>query len=335
MTINEKLIPIQKAFYEAIGNFVLTLAEYLGYPENPGIRTSHQFTTSMDSRSQFLANLPIHKTVWPPMQKPETLFEVIFGPAPKLDKIPRYFYESKDEGFYNFYIENYKNSYFLPDWFSEFLQTKLNICLDITVLETTREVLFLGFMIYAQIVILRIALSWFISINPYQFPWCYIAAAVDWTEDVLQGIIPAVLGINITGTVFLGILGIIADSLNHLVFTMPFLPSEGQETILLSNNQTKDILVFHYLPYLWFRDSIPNEIREFWYNERPDILKYFLTEYKDFDINFLPNSFLKESLQKIFPNGLNSLLLLKQEFLLNTVISETEIYSKVIDLIHM
>jgi hypothetical protein len=27
-----------------------------------------------------------------------------------------------EEGFYNFYIENYKNIYFLPDWFSEFLQ---------------------------------------------------------------------------------------------------------------------------------------------------------------------------------------------------------------------
>jgi hypothetical protein len=29
-----------------------------------------------------------------------------------------------------------------------------------------------------------------------------------------------------------GILGVVADSLNHLVFTMPFLPSEGEETKL-------------------------------------------------------------------------------------------------------
>jgi hypothetical protein len=73
-------------------------------------------------------------------------------------------------------------------------------------LETVREVLFVGLMVYSQIVI-RIALSWYIYINPYTFPWCYLAAAVDWTEDVLQGIVPAILGVNITGSVFLGILG--------------------------------------------------------------------------------------------------------------------------------
>jgi hypothetical protein len=64
---------------------------------------------------------------------------------------------------------------------------KLHVCLDITVLETVREVLFVGLMVYSQIVILRIALSWYIYINPYTFPWCYLAA--DWTEDVLQGIV--------------------------------------------------------------------------------------------------------------------------------------------------
>jgi hypothetical protein len=29
---------------------------------------------------------------------------------------------------------------------------------------------------------------------------------------------------------------------------MPFLPSEGEETKLLINQQMKDVLVFHYLP---------------------------------------------------------------------------------------
>jgi uncharacterized protein YggT (Ycf19 family) len=216
-----------------------------------------------------------------------------------VEAVPRYIYERKEEGFYNFYIENYKNIYFLPDWFSEFIQVRLHICLDITILETMREVLFVGLMVYSQIVILRIALSWFIYINPYTVPWCYIAAAVDWTEDVLQGIVPAILGVNITGSVFLGILGVLADSLNHLVFTMPFLPSEGEETRLLINQQMKDVLVFHYLPILWYRYPIPNEIREFWYNERPDILDYMQKAYQDFDIQFLPDRVVQEFNQKI------------------------------------
>ena len=143
-------------------------------------------------------------------------------------------------------------------------------------------------------VVLRIAISWLIYINPYTFPWCYLAAAVDWTEDVLQGIVPAILGVNITGSVFLGVLGVVADSLNHLVFTMPFLPSEAEETKLLINQEMKDVLVFHYLPILWYRHPIPNDIREFWYYQRPDILEYMQTAYKDLDIQFLPDSIIKE-----------------------------------------
>jgi uncharacterized protein YggT (Ycf19 family) len=161
-------------------------------------------------------------------------------------------------------------------------------------------------MVYSQIVILRIALSWFIYINPYTFPWCYIAAAVDWTEDVLQGIVPAILGVNITGSVFLGILGILADSLNHLVFTMPFLPSEGEETKLLINQQMKDVLVFHYLPILWYRYPVPNDIREYWYKERPDILEYLQKAYKDFDIQFLPDRIVKELNQQLLTTNVSS-----------------------------
>jgi uncharacterized protein YggT (Ycf19 family) len=298
MSLDEKFIPIRNAFYEIVGTFFKTTARLFGYPNNPGMLTI-DLSGDLDSRSKFLDSLPRHKTFWPPVQRPETWFDTIFGPAPKVEAVPRYIYERKEEGFYNFYIENYKNIYFLPDWLSEFIQVRLNICLDITILETVREVLFVGLMVYSQIVILRIALSWFIYINPYTVPWCYIAAAVDWTEDVLQGIVPAILGVNITGSVFLGILGVLADSLNHLVFTMPFLPSEGEETKLLINQKMKDVLVFHYLPILWYRYPIPNEIREFWYNERPDILNYMQKAYKDFDIQFLPDRIIKELNQKI------------------------------------
>jgi hypothetical protein len=151
-------------------------------------------------------------------------------------------------------------------------------------------------MIYSQMVVLRIAISWLIYINPYTFPWCYLAAAVDWTEDVLQGIVPAILGVNITGSVFLGVLGVIADSLNHLVFTMPFLPSEAEETKLLINQEMKDVLVFHYLPVTWYRHPIPNDLREFWYYQRPDILEYLQKAYKDLDIQFLPDKIIEANM---------------------------------------
>lgn len=294
MSLDQKFIPIRTAIYDTVGTVFEKIAGFFGYPDNPGMPTIYDMPNDMYARSQFFDTLPKHQTYWPPIQRPETWFEMIFGPAPKIDAVPRYIYESQDEGFYNFYIENYKNIYFLPDWLSEFIQIRLNICLDISLLETIREVLFIGLMIYSQMVVLRIAVSWLIYINPYTFPWSYLAAAVDWTEDVLQGIVPSILGVNITGSVFLGILGVVADSLNHLVFTMPFLPSEGEETKLLINDEMKDVLVFHYLPILWYRHPIPNNVREFWFYQKPEILEYMQKAYKDLDIQLLPNVISQE-----------------------------------------
>jgi uncharacterized protein YggT (Ycf19 family) len=294
MSLDDKFIPIQTGVSQMIDSFFKTIARFFGYPGNPGMPGSYDFSTEASARSKFLENLPSHQTFWPPIQRPETWFETIFGPSPKIDAVPRYVYENREEGFYNFFIQNYKNMYFLPDWLSEFLQVRLHVCLDLTLLETLREVFFIGLVIYSQIVILRITLSWFISINPYTVPWCYLVAAVDWTEEVLQGLVPSILGINVTGSIFLGILGVLADSLNHLVFTMPFLPSEAEESKLILQQEMKDVLVFHYLPILWYRYPIPNEIREFWYNDRPEILDYMQEAYKDLDIQFLPDSVIQE-----------------------------------------
>jgi hypothetical protein len=294
MSLDEKFFPIKIGFYKMVNSFFETIAQFFGYPENPGMPTVYEMPNKVYARSQFFNSLPKHTTYWPPLQFPETWFEMVFGPAPKVDAVPRYIYESKEEGFYNFYIENYRNIFFLPDWASEFIQVRLNICLDISLLETIREVLFVGLVIYTQMVILRIAIAWLIYINPYTFPWCYLVAAVDWTEDVLQGIVPSIFGVNATATLFLGGLGVVADSLNHLVFTMPFLPSEAEETKLLINREMKDVLVFHYLPVLWYKHPIPNNIREFWYYERPDILQYMQTAYKDLDIQLLPNSIIEQ-----------------------------------------
>ena len=56
----------------------------------------------------------------------------------------------------------------------------------------------------------------------------------------------------------------------------------------------KDVLVFHYLPISWYRHPIPNDIREFWYTERPDILDYMQKAYKDLDIQFLPDKIIQQ-----------------------------------------
>ena len=211
MSIDEKFSPIRNAFYENVDTLFKKIASFFGYPENLGMPIIADLPDDLYARAKFMDGLARHKTFWPPIQRPENWFEMFFGPSPKIDPVPKYIYQNNNEGFYNFYIENYKNIYFLPDWLSEFLQVRFHLCLDITVLETLREVLFVALVVYSQVVVFRIALAWLIYINPYTFPWCYLVAAVDWTEDVLQGITPAILGVNLTGSLFLGIIGVLAD----------------------------------------------------------------------------------------------------------------------------
>jgi hypothetical protein len=50
------------------------------------------------TRSKFLDNLRRHRTL-ASIQRPETWFEMIFGPSPKAETVPRYIYENKEEGF--------------------------------------------------------------------------------------------------------------------------------------------------------------------------------------------------------------------------------------------
>ena len=332
MSLDQKFLSIRTVWYQIVERFFQKTAQLLGYPQNPGMPTVLNLHDELYNRAEFLDKLPVHASNWGRQPQPTTWFEMIFGASPKVNSVLQIPFESEKDGFVSFYIQNYKNIYFLPDWFSEFLQVRLNLCSDITLLETIREVLFVGLVIYSQIVILRITLSWFIYINPYTFPWCYVAAAVDWTEDVLQGLVPSVLGVNITGTVFLGILGVMADSLNHLVFTMPYLPSEGIETkVQLNQYQGEtDVIMFRGFPNLWQRYPIPNEIREFWYHQRRDILDYYMQEsFRTQGIQVLPDSLIQQLNQENLNANLTRIsdALINKNHYLNDSLS-TQVLSK-------
>jgi hypothetical protein len=84
----------------------------------------------------------------------------------------------------------------------------------------------------------------------------------------------------------------------------------------------KDVLVFHYLPVLWYRYTIPNDIREFWYKERSDILNYMQKAYKDLDIQFLPENIIQQLNQQKLTAGLTSISLMSDSPTNNYVSSE-------------
>ena len=211
-----------------------------------------------------------------------------------MSKIDRIFYEHKSDGFYNFYVPNYKNIFFLPDWLSQWLQIQFNISIDTTPLEIIQQSLFLGLVGFFFLVDFRMKMYWFLTINPYTRPWIYIISLTDWIQDVMTGLSPVMLGLDLTPSIVLGLTGKLADSLNHLVFTMPFLPSEGQPGKMIIDDQVKDVILFRYLPSLWYTHPIPNNLREFWYTERLDIYNFMKKNYAHLEIEFLPDRILKD-----------------------------------------
>jgi hypothetical protein len=281
MTIRERLLELREEFFNFVAFSFQKLATIFGFPDNPGMLLTPLKRYYWNPKS-LAENLPIRTVRFPPDTHPQNYIEILIGDSPKPSPIPRIFYESNTDGFYSFYMENYKNIIFLPNWLSEFLQVQCNFCLDISFLEVCREVVFAILVTYYYMISFRIFIAWLISINPYTFPIAYFIAFVDWIEEYAIGLMPVVGGIGLATPLLLTLIGKAADSLNHLVFTMPFLPSEGVPGKAIVNGDVKDVLIFKYLPILW-------------YNERKDILNYMQEAYKNVDIQFLPDRVINES----------------------------------------
>lgn len=306
MTFRTKIYFTRQIFFEKIELFIQLLAKNFGFPENPGMQIIPN-AEYFWNKPRFSDDFPIHPPGFPVQQQPSNLFETIFGDMPKINAIPRIFYESESDGFYSFYIPNYKNIIFIPNILSEYLQVKCHFCLDLTSLEVAREVLFVVFLAYLHIIGIRFYMTWMISINPYTWPWVGITALVDWTEDLLMGVVPPIFGLNPGGILLSITIGKIVDSISQIVFTMPFLPSEGEPIKVLLGGEITPVLRFRYLPVLWYKYPIPNEVREFWYTQRPDIFIYMQKAYQNLPIEFTPDQLINKELisLKSFHNFIN------------------------------
>ena len=294
MTLANKILDFKVVFVSGLESLTEQIAtKIFNYPQNLGMPLTPEYDAKQQSMVDYLSQLPIHQTNFPPPAAPATLSQVFFGNFPDMSRIDRTFYEHKSDGFYNFYVPNYKNIFFLPDWLSQWLQINLNISVDTTPLEIIQQSVFLGLIGFFFLVEFRMKLYWFLTINPYTRPWIYLISLTDWIQDFMTGLSPVMLGVDLTAPIILGLTGKLADSLNHLVFTMPFLPSEGQPGKMMIDNEVQDVILFRYLPSLWYTHSIPNSLREFWYTDRIDILNFMKMNYAHLEIEFLPDRILK------------------------------------------
>jgi len=302
MDLTELFIFFRDNIINLIKNTNLTIAKSLGYPETPGMLARSKdaeflFKETLIRRSYNpRAFLPVRRIQFPPLDKPEDFRQVITGCIPKVDAVQRVYYESATDGFYCFYIQHYQNLHTLPSKLSLFIQIHLGYCIDITDLEIFRQVLFFGMATYYEIIALRVLLGWFLNINPYTFPLSYFIALVDWVEDAMVGFVPVILGVNLSSIILMTSVGKFADYLNNLVFTMPYLPGEGVPIRTYVDDKIATVLVYRYLPVLWYKYPIPNVVREYWYYQRPDILRYMELAYAKLNIQFLPDEVINSTL---------------------------------------
>ena len=298
MTLERKILEFKFATIEKVSSLYEKIAtQFFNYPQNPGMLLTDPDPKNF-TLSEYVSRLPIHAKAVPPDPQPTNILEALVGNLPKTSTIEKVFYEHKHDGYYNFYVENYRNIFFLPDWLSQWIQIHCDMSVDITMLELLRESIFIGLLLFLAILQFRVQLYWFLTINPYTRPWVYLISLTDWIFDVIAGFSPVILGLDLSSAIISGLVGKFADSLNHLVFTMPFLPSEGQPGKLMIDGQLKDVILYRYLPSLWYTHPIPDDLREFWYTERPEILKFMKKNYGHLDIEFLPNRILKEMYDK-------------------------------------
>ena len=232
--------------------------------------------------------------------------EIFFPKGIQFNNPSVIFYKDNLEGYYNFIITQ-KNPLFLPNWISEIIQIFGNQHINTTNLRTLQEWTF-GFLNKFRILCeLRAALWWWLMFNPYQEPFNTLRVLTEWYLTAFTGTFPIILGIDIGPSISISLLGFVLDGLNRLVFTMPYLPSEGEKfnitnlstldnpalVNLIDKLGVEEVRIFRYLPSLWYKYPIPDNLREYWYTKKPEILQYFLNNYGNLGIDFLPDRILQ------------------------------------------
>ena len=77
---------------------------------------------------------------------------------------------------------------------------------------------------------------------------------------------------------------------------MPYLDGECVPICTFVDDNIASVLVYRYLPVLWYKYPIPNVVREYWYYQRPDILRYMELAYAKLNIQFLPDEVINSTL---------------------------------------
>ena len=237
-------------------------------------------------------NLPVLNFKFPPDERITDKWSILFKPFPIVHEIPRrYFAKDLEKTFiYSYYIENYDDYIFLPDLLSEFIQVYFRVTFDEPLMSAIRRAGYIAGSFILDLVRARISVGWFLMVNYYSFPVSLLFALTDSVEAFVDTTFPTIGGSSYGLSLVMGGVGFLTDSLNYVVPTMPYLASEATFQYKHINGDMVPIMVFHGFPALWRTHPIPNDLRQFWFNECPDVLAYLQSTYPNVDkAIFLPD----------------------------------------------
>lgn len=226
---------------------------------------------------------------WKP--KITSWIEILLPPSPPAF-VHRYFIESSGPNAYIGFMVNGDVS-FLPDIISKILQRYggFNITKDIMPLVAIKIGLTQFIDLFLKACNLRLALQWFLNINPYRFPISILVEMTDWFLESGSTTLPIIFGIDIGTLLLLRAGEAVHTIIEDLAFTMPYLPSEGvRQTV-----GKFEVVRFSGIPKLWLEQGIPNEVREYWFKEdNLKIIDHLMKNYSDLKLNFVPDRILEK-----------------------------------------
>ena len=237
--------------------------------------------------------------------------DVLTNPLADMKIHHLYNFSDNKDGFINFLVS--RQVLFLPDFLSKIIQLYGGIngndyTLNLILLQQGMH----GFLgVFMRLCEVRVALNFWIIFNPYAQPWVLLTTATEWYTESLSGMFPVFFGIDYTATLMIGVLVQIREYVESLVFTMPYLPSEGREEIIGSHK----VYIFEGLPKLWYENGIPEQVREEWYNQYPFITEFFIKNYSNSGINFVPT----KEFEEFYKNNPYQSLMNLNEFSSNTI----------------
>jgi len=223
-------------------------------------------------------------------------FDVLVNPLlpPTIHHL--FFYNEGSDAFICFLVS--RQATFLPDWLSKIIQLYggIHVTENTLNLYSYQRTLYQLLAVFFRLCEFRIAMSFWIILNPYAQPWVLIVSMTEWFLESASGVLPLFFGIDFTGVIMLSALAQVIDYIENLVFTMPYLPSEAiQETI-----GSHQIYRFAGFPRLWYERGIPDQLREEWYTRKPEITEHFLNYYNGVGQDILPMRILLEWYQAHF-----------------------------------